>query len=57
MDGILLSQGWNLSEEAVYFLPLSSHKLLVLIIYQPLKDEQHKYWNLIQRKEYRFLCS
>ena len=41
-------------EEAVYILPLSlsSQKLLVLIFYQPLKDEQHKYWNLIQRKEY-----
>ena len=57
MDGILLSQGWNHFEETVYFLPLSSQELLVLIIYQPLKDEQHKYWNLIQRKEYRFLCS
>ena len=32
---------------------LSSKKLLVLIFYQPLKDKQHKYWNLIQRKEYR----
>ena len=22
--------------------------------YQPLKGKQHKYWNLIQKKEYRF---
>ena len=25
MDGIQLPQGWNHFEEAVYFLPLSSH--------------------------------
>ena len=44
-------------EEALYFLPLSSQKLLVLIFYQLQKDKQHKYQNLIQRKEYWFLCS
>ena len=33
--------------------PLGSHKLLVLIFYQALKDKQQKYWNMIQRKEYR----
>ena len=45
-------QGYNdyHLEEAVYFL-------LELIFYQPLRDEQHKYQNLIQRKEYRSLCS
>ena len=57
MDGVQLPQGQNHFEEAVCFLPLSSRKLLVLIFYQPLKDEQHKCGNRIQRKEYRFLCS
>ena len=58
-DGVQLSQGKNENrfEEAVYFLTLSSQKLLVLIFYQPLKDERHKYRNLIQRKECRSLCS
>ena len=40
-----------------YVLPLSSQKLLVLIFYQPLKDEQYKYQDLIQRKEYLSLSS
>ena len=43
----------NQFEKAVYVLPLSFQKLLVLIFYQPLKDEQHKYQNLIQRKKYQ----
>ena len=30
MDGVQLSQGYSLFEEAVYFLPLSSQKFLVL---------------------------
>ena len=53
------AQGYNHFEEAVYFLPLSSQKSLVgvPIFYQPLKEEQYKHRNLIQRKEYRFLCS
>ena len=50
-----LFHGWNNFDEAD-FLILSSQQLLVLI-YQPLKDEQHKYRNLIQRKEYRSLIS
>ena len=29
MDGVQLPQGWSHFEEAVYFLPLSSQKLLV----------------------------
>ena len=32
MDGIQLSQGKSHFEEAVYFLPLSSKKFLVLIL-------------------------
>ena len=32
MDGIQLPQGQSHSEEAVYFVPLSSQKLLVLIL-------------------------
>ena len=32
MDGVQLPQGWSHFEEAVYFLPLSSHKSLVLIL-------------------------
>ena len=32
MDGVQLPQGQSHSEEAVYFLPLSSQKLLVLIL-------------------------
>ena len=45
MDGVQLPQGWNENhfEEAIYVLPLSYQKLLVLIFYQPLKDKQHKY--------------
>ena len=31
MDGVQLPQGYSHSEEAVYFLPLSSQKFLVLI--------------------------
>ena len=44
IDGVQLPQGQNEKHfgEAVYFLPLSSQKLLVLIFYQPLKDKQHK---------------
>ena len=54
MDGFQLPQGQNHFEEAVYFLPLSSQKLLVLIFYQPpLKGEQRKYRNLIQGNKYR----
>ena len=55
MDKIQLPQGYNHFEEAVYFLPLSYQKLLVLIFYQPLKDEQRKYQYLIQRKEHQSL--
>ena len=42
MDGVQLSQGKNENhfEEAVYFLTLSSQKLLVLIFYQLLKDKK-----------------
>ena len=45
MDGVQLPQGENENnfEVAVYFLPLSSQKFLVIIFYQPLKDKQHKY--------------
>ena len=32
MDGVQLPHGWSHFEEAVYFLPLSSHKSLVLIL-------------------------
>ena len=32
MDGIQLPQGWSHFEEAVYSLPLSSQKFLVLIL-------------------------
>ena len=32
MDGAQLSQGYSHFEEAVYFLPLSSQKFLVLIL-------------------------
>ena len=32
MDGIQLSQGYRHFEEAVYFLPFSSQKFLVLIL-------------------------
>ena len=32
MDGVQLAEGQSHFEEAVYFLPLSSHKLLVLIL-------------------------
>ena len=32
VDGIQLPQGYSHSEEAVYFLPLSSHKFLFLIL-------------------------
>ena len=32
MDGVQLPQGYSHFEEAVYFLPLSSKKLLVLIL-------------------------
>ena len=32
MDGVQLPQGQNHSEEAVYFLPLSTQKFLVLIL-------------------------
>ena len=32
MDGVQLPQGYSHSEEAVYFLPLSSQKFLVLIL-------------------------
>ena len=41
-DGVQLSQGKNENhfEEAVYFLTLSSQKLLVLIFYQPVKDKK-----------------
>ena len=31
-DGAQLPQGWSHFEEAVYFLPLSSQKFLVLIL-------------------------
>ena len=45
MDGVQLPHGYNENhfEEEVYFLPLNSQKLLVLIFYQPLKDKQDKY--------------
>ena len=32
MDGVQLPQGYSHFEEAVYFLPLSSQKFLVLIL-------------------------
>ena len=32
MDGVQLPQGYSQFEEAVYFLPLSSQKFLVLIL-------------------------
>ena len=32
MDGVQLPHGWSHFEEALYFLPLSSHKSLVLIL-------------------------
>ena len=32
MDGVQLPQGYSHSEEAVYFLPLSSQNFLVLIL-------------------------
>ena len=32
MDGVQLSQGYSHFEEAVYFLPFSSQKFLVLIL-------------------------
>ena len=32
MDGVQLPQGWSHFEEAVYFLPLSSQKFLVLVL-------------------------
>ena len=32
MAGVQLPQGWSHFEEAVYFLPLSSQKFLVLIL-------------------------
>ena len=32
MDGVQLTQGYGHFEEAVYFLPLSSRKFLVLIL-------------------------
>ena len=32
MDGVQLPQGYSHFEEAVYFLPFSSQKLLVLIL-------------------------
>ena len=37
--GVQLPQGYSHFEEAVYFLPLSSQKFLVLI-YQPQTDER-----------------
>ena len=50
MDGVQLPQDQNHFGEAVYFLPLSFHKLVALIFYQPRKDEKHKYRNLILKK-------
>ena len=35
MDGVQLPQGYSHFEEAVYFLPLSSQKFLVLILSTP----------------------
>ena len=32
MDGVQLPQGYSYFQEAVYFLPFSSQKLLVLIL-------------------------
>ena len=32
MDGLQLPQGWSHFEEAIYFLPLSSQKFLLLIL-------------------------
>ena len=32
MDGVQLPQGWSHFEKAVYFLPLSSQKFLVVIL-------------------------
>ena len=32
MDGVQLPQGYSHSEQAVYFLPLSSQKFLVLVL-------------------------
>ena len=32
MDGVQLPQGYSYFEEAVYFLPFSSQKVLVLIL-------------------------
>ena len=33
MDGVQLPQGYNHFEEAVYFLPFSSQKFLVLLLH------------------------
>ena len=35
---------------SLLFISKFPEKLLVLIFYQPLKNKQHKYWNLIQKK-------
>ena len=39
MDGVQLPQGYSHFEEAVYFLPFSSQKFLILI-YRPRKNER-----------------
>ena len=43
MDGVQLPQGYNHFEEAVYFLPFSSQKFLVLLLHneqRPFLDRQ-----------------
>ena len=46
MDGVQLPQGYNHFEEAIYFLPFSSQKFLVLFLHneqRPFLDRHSVY--------------
>ena len=55
MDGVQLPQGYNHFEEAVYFLPFSSQKFVVLIFVLKIQKSRRNAKNAIKKDFYKLM--
>ena len=55
MDGVQLPQGYNHVEEAVYFLPFSSQKFVVLIFVLKIQKSRRNDKNAIKKDFYKLM--
>ena len=55
MDGVQLPQGYSHFEEAVYFLPFSSQKFVVLIFVLKIQKSRRNAKNAIKKDFYKLM--